>query len=43
MIYPGFLEHTTEQKRMKEGIPLDGKLLEKMRALGGKMGVALPI
>jgi len=43
VIYPGFLEHATEQKRLKEGIPLDGKLLEKMQALGGKMGVALPV
>jgi L-2-hydroxycarboxylate dehydrogenase (NAD+) len=43
VIYPGFLEHETEQKRLREGILLDGKLLEKMQVLGTKMGVALPV
>lgn len=43
VIYPGFLEHATEQKRLHEGIPLDGKLLEKMQLLGKKMNVDLPV
>lgn len=43
VIYPGFLEHATEQRRLREGIPLDHNLLEKMQVLGGKMKVFLPV
>jgi len=39
VIYPGFLEQATEQKRVREGIPLDDRLVERMQVLGEKMGI----
>lgn len=42
VIYPGFLEHATEQRRLDQGIPLDGALVEKMAKLATAVGVPLP-
>ncbi|WP_027362618.1 Ldh family oxidoreductase [Desulfospira joergensenii] len=40
--YPGFFEHQTQVRRIKEGIPLERKLVEKMSRMGNEHGVLFP-
>lgn len=43
VIYPGYQEHFTQTRRYEKGIPLDVKWVEKMHALGTRLGVAFPL
>jgi LDH2 family malate/lactate/ureidoglycolate dehydrogenase len=39
---PGEIEHETEQRRAKEGVPLNPELRDELRALGDDLGVKTP-
>lgn len=40
VIYAGWKEHLALQERMRDGIPLHGKVLDYLRRLSGELGVA---
>ncbi len=42
VLYPGFLEHAIQVRRMDQGIPLDKTLVDKTYKLGEGLGVAFP-
>ena len=42
VIYPGFMEHETQVRRMDSGVPLEKSLVETMSELGDRFGVPFP-
>ena len=42
VIYPGYKEHFTELLRREQGIPLDASVVEEIRLIGERYGIAFP-